>query len=93
MIPLISGIQFLKGYKGTYLQNRKDLLKTNLWLSKDKCRGGGINQELQFNRDTLLNIRQKVNKDLLYSTGNTTQYFVITCMRKESAKRMNICTT
>ena len=86
MISLISGTQFLKGYKGTYLQNRKDLLKTNLWLPKEKCRGDGINQELQFNRDTPLNVRQKANKDLLCSPENTIQCSVITFVRKESEK-------
>ena len=35
--------------------------------------GGEINQEFGINIYTLLN-----NKDLLYSTGNDTQYFVIT---------------
>ena len=35
---------------------------------------------------TLLYIRQKTYGDLLYSTGNPTQYSVITCMGKESKK-------
>ena len=30
------------------------------------------------------------NKDLLYSTGNCTQYFVMTYMGKESKKRVGI---
>ena len=34
--------------------------------------GGGINQELGMNTHTLLYIRQITNKDLLYSTGNST---------------------
>ena len=48
--------------------------------------GGGINQELGMNIHTLLYIRQIANKDLLYSTGNSTQYPEITYMRKESKK-------
>ena len=32
---------------------------------------------------TLLYIKQIINKDFLYSTGNYTQYFVITYKRKE----------
>ena len=48
--------------------------KTNLWLPKGKCSGGGINQELGVNIHTLLCIRQISNKDLLHSTGNPTQY-------------------
>ena len=60
--------------------------KTNLWLPKGKHRGGGINQELGMNIHTLLYIRWIANKDLLYSTGNSTQYSVMTYMRKESKK-------
>ena len=60
--------------------------KTNLWLPKGKCQGGRINQELGMNTCTLPCIRQINNKDLLYSTGNSTQYSVITYMRKESTK-------
>ena len=40
---------------------------------------------------TLLSIKQINNKDLPYSTGKPTQYFVITYMGKESEKRTNIC--
>ena len=35
---------------------------------------------------TLLYVKQIINKDLLYSTGNYTQYSVINCMGKESEK-------
>ena len=52
--------------------------------------GGGIYQELEMNIHTLLYIRQITDKDLLYSTGSCTQYSVLTYMRKESKKRMNI---
>ena len=48
--------------------------------------GGGINQELGMNRNTLLYIIYITNKDLLHSTGNCTQYSVITYMRKDSEK-------
>ena len=43
--------------------------------------GGGINQELGINIHTTT---YETDKDLLYSTGNSTQYSVITYMRKES---------
>ena len=57
--------------------------KTNLWLPKGK--GEGINQEFGINIYTLLYIKYQIaNKDLLYSTGNYTQYFVIACKGKES---------
>ena len=48
--------------------------------------GEGINQELKINMYTLLYIKQITNEDLLYSTGNYTQYFVITYKGKESEK-------
>ena len=35
-------------------------------------------------------IKQVTNKDLLYSTGNSTQYSVMTYKRKESKKEWNI---
>ena len=43
----------------------------------------------------LLSIKYITNKDLLYSTGNCTQYSVMTCMGKESKKNgyVYICKT
>ena len=60
--------------------------KTNLWLPKGKGGQGGINSEFGINIYTLLYIKQIINKDLLYSTGKSTQYSVITYMGKESEK-------
>ena len=54
-------------------------------------RRGGINQDLGINIYTLLYIKQITNKDLLYSTGNYTQYFVITYEGKESKTNRCIC--
>ena len=48
---------------------------------------GRTNQELMMNIHTLLYIKQITNKDLLYSTGNSTQYSIITNMEKESKKK------
>ena len=39
---------------------------------------GGINWEIGIDIDTLLYIKQITNKNLLYSTGNSTQYSVMT---------------
>ena len=47
--------------------------KRNLWLLGDKARGG-INWEIGTDIYTLLYIKQIINKDLLYSTGNSAQY-------------------
>ena len=38
------------------------------------------------NINILLHIKQINNKDLLYGTGNYTEYFVISNMRKDSEK-------
>ena len=55
--------------------------------------GGGINWEIGIDIDTLLYLKEKSNKDLLYSTGNYTQYFIITYKGKESGKEyIYICT-
>ena len=48
--------------------------------------GGGINQEFGINRYTLPYIKKIMNKDLLYSTRNSTQYSVMTSVGKESKK-------
>ena len=51
----------------------------NLWLPKGKGEGG-INWESGINIHTPLYIKE-INKDLLNSTGNYTQYLVITYVR------------
>ena len=52
---------------------------------------GGVNWEIEIDVYTLLYIKQVTNKDLLYSTGNSTQYSVMTYMGKESKKGVVIC--
>ena len=47
---------------------------------------GEINWEIGMDIYTLLYIKQVTNKDLLYSIGNPTQYFVMTYTGKESKK-------
>ena len=39
--------------------------------------GGGIDWEFGIDMYTLLYLKYKTNKDLLYSTGNSAQYSVI----------------
>ena len=52
---------------------------------KGEVYGGGINQESGIDIYSLLYIIM-INKALLYSTGNSTHYSVVTYTRKESAK-------
>ena len=54
-------------------------------------RGGGINWEIGFDIYTLLYIKQITNKNLLYSTGNSTQCSVVDLNEKEIQKRGDIC--
>ena len=60
------------------------------WLPKGKCEKGR-DKAGTWDYYTCTTIYKIDNKDLLYSIGNHTQYSVITYMRKESEKRMNIC--
>ena len=46
--------------------------------------GGGINWEIGIDIYTLLYTKDIANKDLLYSTGNSTQYSLMAYMGKES---------
>lgn len=46
--------------------------------------GGGINWRIGIDIYTLLYIKQRTNKDLLYSTENSTQYAVMAYMGKQS---------
>ena len=48
--------------------------------------GGRINQEFGINIHTLLYVTYIINEDLLLSTGNYTQYFVVTYEGKKSDK-------
>ena len=47
-------------------------------------KGGGISYDIGSDIYTLVYIQEITNKDLLYNTGNSTQYSVTTCMGKES---------
>ena len=55
--------------------------KTNLWLPGDRG-GWGINREIGIDIYTLQYIKYITNKNLLYSTGNSTQYSVMAYMGK-----------
>ena len=59
--------------------------KTNLWLAGGKS-GGEVNWEIGIDIYTLLYIKQITNKNLLYITGNSTQYSVMTYVGIESKK-------
>ena len=70
-----------------YLQNRSRVVAVEILRLPGENGGGGINWEIGIDIYALLYIKQITNKDLLYSTGNSTQYFVMTYMGKESKKQ------
>ena len=55
-------------------------------VTKGETWRGGISQEFGINTHTTK--YEITNKDLLYSTGNSTQSFVITYIGKESEKEL-----
>ena len=57
--------------------------RTNVWTPRGE-RGSGMNWEIGIDIYTPICIKQITNKNLLYSTGNSTQYSVMTYMEKES---------
>ena len=61
--------------------------KRNCSYQREKA-GGRINWKFGINRYILLYPKYINNKDLLYSTGNYTQYLVITYMEKNMKKNM-----
>ena len=67
--------------------------KTNSWFPEGKGGGGvGINWKISIDTHihTVLYIKQIINKNLLYSTGNCTQHSVMAYMGKES-KNVDVC--
>ena len=55
-------------------------------VAKGEWGGGGMDWEFGVSRCKLLHIEWINNKDLLYNTGNYTQYSITTYKRKESEK-------
>ena len=58
----------------------------NLWLPGRKNEGEGIDWVFGIDIYIILYIRKITNKNLLYCTGNSIQYSVMTIMGTESKK-------
>ena len=71
------------GYKSVNLR----FWKQTYGYQRGNLVGWGTNQKLGMNIHTLLYINWITNKDLLYSTKNSTQYSIITYVGKESEKK------
>ena len=82
-----------KWYKWTYLQNRNRLtdLENKLMLTSGEGWGEGIVREFGIDMYTLLYLKWITNKDLLYSTGNSAEWYVAAWMGGESGGRMDTC--
>ena len=70
MISLLSGILKKGTYEHIYQTERVTDIKNKLMVMG--VRGEGINWETGIDIYTLLYVKQITNKDLLYSTGNST---------------------
>ena len=78
-------MNLLTKHKETYTH-----IKETYSYQRGKGWGKGINQEFGINIYILLYIKWINNKDLLYSTGNYTQYLIITYNGNESEKEYNV---
>ena len=69
-------------------ETNSQISKTNLWLPKETGWGmwEEIDQEFGISMCTLLDMEWMVSGDLLYSTGYSTQYSVITYVGKNLEK-------
>ena len=83
MTSLICGIQ--EEMMRMNLQNRKRLtdLENKIMAAKEEEWGEGICRGLGIDMYTLLYLKWMTNKDLLYSTGNSTQCCVAAWMGRE----------
>ena len=70
------------------MHNRKrlNIFKTRVTVSKEEMLGRGIKWGLGTDIHTLLYMERTNTKDLLYSTGKSTQYSVVTHTGEESEK-------
>ena len=53
-------------------------LENELMVTGGKGSGGGMDWDFGIDMYTLLYLKWITNKDLLYSTGNSTQYYITT---------------
>ena len=66
------------------------LKRTNLWLPGELMRGRNI-QEVGIDMYTLPYLKWVINKDLLYSTGNSAESYVAAWMGGEIGGRIGTC--
>ena len=82
----VSQIEKDISYDISYMQNLKKMIQMNLFIKQKHNElmvtggkgGEGMDWEFGIDMYTLLYLKQIIKKDLLYSTGNSAQYSVIT---------------
>ena len=72
-----------KWYKWTYLENRLTDLEEELTVSREEGWEWWMYREFEMDMYTLLYIKRITNKDLLYSTGNSAEYYAAAWMGGE----------
>ena len=77
MISLICGIQKMMQMNLFTKQKQTHRIENKLMVTKGE-RGGVIDWEFGTNMYTLLYLKWVTNRDLLYNTGNSAQYYVTT---------------
>ena len=70
--------KFCSGLLKKTSSNRFIDLEDELMVTRVEGSGGGIVRDLEINMYALLCLKCITNKDLLYSTGNSAQYYVTT---------------
>ena len=88
MILLIGRIQKYGTNELIYNRNRVTDVENKPMVTKGEREGNKLGDWDDIS--TLLYIKQITNKNLLYSTGNSTQYSVMTYIRMESKKGVDI---
>ena len=86
MISLICGIYNMTQMNLSTKQKQSHRLREQIYGYQGEGLRGGIDWEFGIDMYTLLYLKYITNRDLLYSTGNSTQYSIITYMGKESEK-------
>ena len=66
-------------------------VENKFMVTKGEIKGKDKPGDIGIDIYTLLCIKQMTNKNLLYSTGNSTQCSVLTSMGKEAKKRVDLC--
>ena len=57
-----------------------------MFTKEDSSKEWGVNKKVGMSIYRVIHLNKVINKDLLYSTGNSTEHIVITCLGEKSPK-------